>query len=53
MTQALLAEICGNGVSTNHIQRVETGASGCSVDLLIEIAQALEVPLYKLFIFKE
>jgi len=53
ITQAQLAEMCGNGVSTNHIQRVETGASGCSVDLLIEIAQVLDVPLYKLFVFKE
>jgi transcriptional regulator with XRE-family HTH domain len=53
LTQAQLAEICGDGVSTNHIQRIETGAAGCSVDTLIDIAQALNIPLYKLFEFKE
>ena len=53
LTQAQLAEMCGDGVSTNHIQRVESGTSGCSVDLLIDIANALNIPLYKLFMFKE
>ncbi len=53
LTQAQLAEICGDGVSTNHIQRVETGTAGCSVDTLIDIAAALGVPLHKLFEFKE
>lgn len=53
ITQAQLAEICGNGVSTNHIQRVESGYSGCSVDTLIDIAKALDIPLYKLFEFKD
>jgi len=53
LTQAQLAEICGDGVSTNHIQRIETGAAGCSVDTLIDIAAALNIPLSKLFEFKE
>ena len=53
LTQAQLAEMCGNGVSTNHLQRVETEEGGASVDLLIDIAKALEIPLYKLFEFKE
>lgn len=53
LTQAQLAELCGKGVSTNHLQRVETGEGGASVDFLIEIAQALKIPLYKLFEFKE
>jgi len=44
--------MCGN-VSRNHIQRVETGNGGASVDLLIDIAKALNIPLYKLFEFKE
>lgn len=52
ITQEQLAEMCGN-VSRNHIQRVETGNGGTSVDLLIDIAKALNVPLYKLFEFKE
>ena len=53
LTQAQLAEMCGKGVSTNHIQRVETGNSGCSVDVLIDIANSLNIPLYKLFEFKD
>lgn len=36
-----------------HIQRVETAAAGCSVDMLIEIAKFLNIPLYKLFEFKD
>ena len=53
LTQAQLAEMCGKGVSTNHIQRVETGNAGCSVDTLIDIADALKIPLHKRFEFKE
>lgn len=54
LTQEELANLCGEfGVSRNHIQRIETGAAGCSVDTLIDIAQALNIPLYKLFEFKE
>ncbi len=51
LTQAQVAEICG--VSTNHIQRIETGAAGCSVDTLIDISNALNIPLHKLFEFKD
>jgi len=51
LTQEQLAEMCG--LSRNHIQRIETGAAGCSVDTLIEIAAVLNVDLYKLFLFKE
>ena len=54
LTQEQLADLCGqSGVSRNHIQRIETGAAGCSVDTLIDIADALNVPLFKLFEFKE
>lgn len=54
LTQEELANLCGeSGVSRNHIQRIETGAAGCSVDTLIDIAQALNIPLCKLFEFKE
>lgn len=54
LTQEQLADLCGqSGVSRNHIQRIETGAAGCSVDTLIDIAAALNVPLSKLFEFKE
>ena len=54
LTQEQLADLCGeSGVSRNHIQRIETGAAGCSVDTLIDIANALHVPLYKFFVFKD
>ena len=54
LTQEQLADLCGDsGVSRNHIQRIETGAAGCSVDTLIDIANALNLPLWKLFEFKE
>ena len=54
LTQEQLANACGeNGVSRNYIQRIETGVSSCSLDTLMDIAKALDVPLYKLFEFKE
>ena len=51
MTQMQLAEKCG--VSRNHIQRIETAATSCSLDTLIDIAQSLKIPLKKLFEFKD
>ncbi len=51
MTQMQLAEKCG--VSRNHIQRIETAASSCTLDTLIDIAEALKIPLKKLFEFKD
>ena len=55
LTQEQLAHISLplGGVSRNHIQRVENATAGCSVDLLIDIAKALNIPLCKLFEFKE
>ena len=54
LTQEQLADPCGeDGISRNYIQRIETGVSSCSLDTLIDIAQALHIPLYKLFEFKE
>lgn len=54
LTQEQLADLCGEeGISRNYIQRIETGVSSCSVDTLIDIAKALNIPLYKLFEFKE
>ena len=54
LTQEQLANLCGEeGISRNHIQRIETGAAGCSVDTLIDIAKALNISLYKLFEFKQ
>ena len=51
MTQMQLAEKCN--ISRNYIQRIETAASSCSVDTLVEIANALKIPLKNLFDFRE
>lgn len=51
LTQMQLAEKCN--VSRNHIQRIETAASSCALDTLIDIAEALKIPLKKLFEFKD
>ena len=54
LTQQQLADACGEeGISRAFIQRIETGVSSCSVDTLIDIANALDIPLYKLFEFKD
>ena len=54
LTQEQLADLCGDeGISRNFLQRIETGVSSCSVDTLIDVANALDIPLYKLFEFKE
>lgn len=51
LTQMQLAEKCN--VSKNHIQRIETATSGCSVEVLNDIADALNIPLKKLFDFRD
>ncbi len=51
MTQMQLAEKCD--LSRNHVQRIETAACSCSLDTLIEIAEALNIPLKKLFEFRD
>jgi len=54
LTQQDLADICGeHGPSRNYIQRIETGNTSCKLDVLIDIAEALNIPLYKLFVFKD
>ena len=54
LTQQQLADACGEeGMSRAFLQRIETGVSSCSVDMLMDIAQALNIPLYKLFEFKD
>lgn len=42
----------GGKSGTQYLQRIETAACSCSVDVLIDIAKALDIPLYKLFEFK-
>ena len=51
MTQMQLAERAN--ISRNHIQRIETAVSGCSVEVLSDIADALNIPLKKLFEFRD
>lgn len=51
MTQMQLAEKAN--ISRNHIQRIETAACSCALDTLIDIAEALNIPLKKLFEFKD
>ncbi len=51
MTQLQLAEKCD--LSRNHLQRIETAASSCTLDTLINIAEALKIPLVKLFEFRD
>ena len=51
LTQAQLAEMAG--VTEQHIQRIETAYTSCSLDSLIDIAKALNIPLHKLFEFKD
>lgn len=46
LTQEKLAEIAS--YSRNHIQKIESGAVSPSMDALLDIADALEVPVVKL-----
>ncbi len=50
-TQEQLAEKCG--ISRNFLQRVETATSACSINTLIDIADALNIPLKRLFEFRD
>ena len=45
-TQQKLAEV--TSYSKNHIQKIETAAAAPSVEALLDIAEALEVPVSKL-----
>lgn len=51
MTQMQLAE--KSNISRNYLQRIETAASSCTVDTLIDIAAAFKIPLAKLFEFRD
>ncbi len=51
LTQMQLAEKCN--ISRNFMQRIETATSSCTVNTLIDIADALGVPLKKLFEFRD
>lgn len=51
MTQMQLAEKAN--MSSKYLQRIETAASSCTLDTLIDIAEALDIPLKKLFEFRD
>ena len=51
MTQMQLAENCN--ISRTYMQKIETAACSCTLDTLIDIAEALNIPLKKLFEFKD
>ena len=51
LTQMQLAEKAD--ISKNHMQRIETAACSCTLDTLIDIAEALNIPLKKLFEFRD
>lgn len=51
LTQMQLAEKCN--ISRNYMQRIESAASSCTVNTLIDIADALNISLKKLFEFRE
>lgn len=50
-TQEQLADM--TGYSRHHIQKIETAASIPSVDALLDIAEALNIPICKLFEFRD
>lgn len=51
LTQEQLAE--KSNISRTYMQKIETAASSCTVDTLIDIAEALKIPLKKLFEFRD
>ena len=51
LTQEQLAEKAK--VERNHISNVELANSGVSLDVIFRIADALEIPVHKLFEFRD
>ena len=51
MTQEQLAEKCN--ISRTYMQKIETAACSCTLDTLMDIAEALNIPLKKLFEFRD
>ena len=53
LTQEKLAEkVTATGISRNYMQRIERGGN-CSLDMILEIAKALDIPAKKLFEFDD
>lgn len=51
LTQEQLAEAVG--IDRTHVGKFETARAGVSLDVLFQIADVLEVPVHKLFEFRE
>lgn len=51
LTQEQLAERVG--IEPNHISNIELAKTGASLDVLFQIADVLEIPVHKLFEFRE
>ena len=51
MTQMQLAE--KSNISLTYMQKIETAACSCTLDTLIDISDALKIPLKKLFEFRD
>ena len=51
LTQLQLAEKAN--ISRTYMQKIETAGSACSLDTLIDITEALNIPLKKLFEFRD
>lgn len=47
LTQEQLAELVG--IDRTHMGNIELARSGASLDVIFRIADALEIPVYKLF----
>ena len=50
LTQEQLAELVG--IDRTHMGNIELARSGASLDVIFRIADALEIPVYKLFEFR-
>lgn len=50
-TQMELAGMAG--IDITHISKIELSKVGVSLDVLFDISNALEIPVYKLFVFRE
>lgn len=51
LTQEQLAELVG--IDRTHMGNIELARSGASLDVIFRIADALEIPMYKLFEFRD
>ena len=50
-TQLKLAELLD--IDRAHMQRIETANVGVSLDIIFALADVLDIPVYKLFEFRE